>query len=47
MFLVPIGTALVTFVARIRIKRLRLATSELPENFPLASSSHNTLGPSS
>ena len=46
-FLVPIGTALVAFVARIRIKRLRLATSGLPENFPLASGSHNTPRPSS
>jgi hypothetical protein len=34
-FLVPIGTALAAFVARIRIKRLRLAISGLPEKFPL------------
>ena len=40
----PIGTALAAFVARIRIKRLRLATSGLLKNFPLACCSHNAPG---
>ncbi len=33
-FLAPMGVMLVAFVAWIRSERLRLATSELPENIP-------------